>query len=273
MTTHAVDLKAVERACVLRVLDVLEQYQLGHSGGSLSVLQTLIALYWEVARVDPANPRWPERDRIVLSKAHAVEAMYAVLAERGFFPVERLSEYLQWASDFQGHTEIMVPGVEYSGGSLGQGIGFACGMAYAAKLRGQAHRVFAVVGDGECHEGSVWEAAMFAAHYRLANLTVIVDYNHYADHDDVDVLMNLRPLDEKWRAFGWETAVLDDGNDIGAVAAALRSFSTSDAPKCLIAHTVKNHGVPMWEQSHAHMLGGKAVVDGVAEGRRIWRDR
>lgn len=267
------DFKAIERRCLANVFDLLEVRGVGHTGGSLSILQMLIALYFEVARVDPAQPRWPARDRIVLSKAHACEAMYAVLAERGFFPRSRFAEYLEFGSAIQGHTEISTPGVEYSGGSLGQGIAFACGQAYAAILRGQPHRVYCLVGDGECHEGSVWEAAMFAAHHRLDNLTVLVDYNHYADHDDVDVLMNLQPFREKWEAFGWETTFVAQGNEVARLIEALRGFRHPGRPKCVIGNTVKNFGVPLWERLHLHQAAGAVLAQGLHEGRALLRAR
>lgn len=232
-------------------------------------MQILVSLYFEVARVDPRDPTWEQRDRIVLSKGHACEAMYAVLAERGFFPKERFKEYLEFASGLQGHTEITTPGVEYSGGSLGQGISFACGVAYAAKLRKKGHRVFCLVGDGECHEGSVWEAAMFASHYRLDNLFVLVDFNHYGDHADVDKLMNLQPFEEKWRSFGWEARFVPKGNDVQEITNALRSFREEGKPKCLVADTVKNFGVPLWEKKHLHQTAGDLLRQGIQEGREL----
>lgn len=261
------NLKTAERRCLEHVFTILELNGLGHTGGSLSVLQTLVALYFDVARVDPANPAWPDRDRIVLSKAHACEAMYAVLAERGFFPVERFAEYLRFASMLQGHTERCTPGIEYSGGSLGQGICFAGGLAYAAQLRGRSHRVFCVAGDGECHEGSVWEAAMFGAHYKLDNLYVAVDYNHYADHANISELMELEPFVDKWRSFGWDTVFVPEGNDVERVAAAFRSFSQDGRPKCLIANTVKNYSVPIWAERHLHQAAGELLRTGLAQGR------
>ncbi|MBI2187961.1 MAG: transketolase [Acidobacteria bacterium] len=262
MTLHA-----AERRCLEHVFTILELNGLGHTGGSLSVLQTLVALYFDVARVDPANPAWPDRDRIVLSKAHACEAMYAVLAERGFFPAERFAEYLRFGSMLQGHTERCTPGVEYSGGSLGQGICFAAGLAYAAKLRRQQHRIFCIVGDGECHEGSVWEAAMFGAHYRLDNLYVAVDYNHYADHANISELMELEPFVEKWRSFGWETVFVEQGNDVERVAAAFKGVTAEGRPKCLVVNTVKNCGVAVWAEHRLHQANGQLLRDGLAEGR------
>lgn len=229
------DIEAIERRCINSVFDILELHGVGHAGGSLSVLQILISLYFQVCRIDPDDQRWPDRDRIVLSKAHATEGMYAVLAEKGFFSKEKFSEYLKFGSDLQGHVEITTPGVEYSGGALGQGVTFACALAYVGKMRNKNYKVFAVLGDGECHEGSVWEAAMFGSHYKLDNLYVLIDHNHYADHGNVDELMNLQPLDQRWRSFGWETKKVQNGNSVKDVTATINSFHEPDKPKCLNA--------------------------------------
>jgi transketolase len=262
-------LHTIEQRCLSSVYDLLELHGLGHTGGSLSVLQILISLYFEVAHIDPDRPDWPDRDRIVLSKGHAVEAMYAVLAERGFFPRYRFSEYLGFESMLQGHAERLTPGIEYSAGSLGQGLSFSIGMAYAARLRGTHYRVFCVMGDGECHEGSVWEAAMAGAHYRLGNLFAIVDFNHYADHDDVDKLMNLQPFEDRWKSFGWDTTFVENGNDVANITAALGSFTPSDRPKLVIANTLKNSGVPLWADAHLHQASGDTLRRGIAEGRAL----
>ena len=267
------DLDLVEKNCTSSIFDLLELHGIGHSGGSLSVLQVLISLYFEIANVDSTNPKWPQRDRIVLSKAHATEAMYAVLAEKGYFEKTRFSEYLRLGSDIQGHVEISTPGVEYSGGALGQGITFACGLAYAAKMRQETHKIYAVLGDGECHEGSVWEAAMFASHYKLDNLFIVIDNNHYADHGDVDEMMNLQPFEERWEAFGWETKFIEEGNKISSISDALRGFEKEDKPKCVIANTVKNYGVPMWEEKHLHQVAGDLLTEGVKQGRRLLHAR
>ena len=267
------ELKTVENNCISSVFDLLELHGIGHCGGSLSVLQILISLYFEVGKVDPDNPKWDDRDRIVLSKAHATEAMYAVLAEKGYFSKTRFQEYLKLGSDIQGHVEISTPGVEYSGGALGQGITFACGLAYAAKMRNQNHKIYAVLGDGECHEGSVWEAAMFASHYKLDNLYIVIDNNHYADHGNVDELMNLQPFDARWESFGWETSSLPDGNKVESITEALNSFKTPNKPKCLIANTVKNYGVPLWEKNHLHQVAGDLLSQGVKQGREILSGR
>lgn len=264
------DLQDLVNKCRSNTFDVLEAVGIGHGGGSLSIIEMLVAIYYGVAKTDPKNPRWENRDRIVLSKGHACEAMYAVLGEKGFFPKEKFKEYLQFDSMLQGHTEICTPGVEYSGGSLGQGISFACGVAYAAKLKKQNYKVYCILGDGECHEGEVWEAAMFASHYKLDNLYAIVDYNHYCDHDDVDKIMNLRPFDEKWRSFGWETIYEKNGNDVHKLLSDLQHLETvSGKPKCIVADTIKNFGVPSWEKGHLHQVAGKELFAGIEEGRKL----
>ena len=152
----ATSLDNIISACRKNVFDILEAGGIGHAGGSLSILETLIALYYEIAKTDPKDPKWEDRDRIILSKSHACEAMYAVLGEKGFFPKEKFKEFLQFDSILQGHVELCTPGAEYSGGSLGQGISFACGLAYSAKLKKKKYKVFCIIGDGESHEGEVW---------------------------------------------------------------------------------------------------------------------
>ncbi len=199
--------------------------------------------------------------------------MYAVLGEKGFFPKEKFKEFLYFDSMLQGHTEICTPGVEYSGGSLGQGISFACGLAYSAKLKKKKYKIFCILGDGECHEGEVWEAAMFASHYNLDNLYVIVDYNHYCTLGDVDEIMNLKPLDEKWKSFGWETIYENNGNKIDSLINDFRKLEKiSGKPKCIIANTIKNNGVPIWEKEHIHMTSGEKLFDGIKESRKLLKN-
>ena len=257
-------------ACRTNILDILEAGGIGHAGGSLSILETLVALYFEIAKIDPKNPKWEDRDRIVLSKSHACEAMYAVLGEKGFFPKEKFKEFLQFDSMLQGHVEICTPGAEYSGGSLGQGISFACGLAYSAKLKKKKYRIFCIVGDGESHEGEVWEAAMFAAHYKLDNLYVIVDQNHYCTLGNVDDIMNLEPLEDKWKSFGWETIYEKYGNSVTNMIDDFKKLEKIlGKPKCIIANTVKNNGIPSWEKEHIHHVSGKKLADGLEEGRKL----
>ena len=223
----------------------------GHPGGSLSEIDILTVLYFRVLKVDPQNPRWESRDRFILSKAHACPGLYAVLARRGFFPEEELRTFRQINSRLQGHAHIMTPGVEMSSGSLGQGLSFGIGCALAARIDGRNHRIYVMLGDGECDEGQVWEAAMSAAHYRLDNLTAIVDRNGIQNDRFTDDVMKLEPLADKWRAFGWRVFETD-GHDMREILGALQQASdTRDQPSMIIAKTVKGKGVSFMENNPA----------------------
>lgn len=217
-----------------------------HIGAVLSVADIIAVLYADVLRCRPEEPKWEDRDRFVLSKGHAGAALYIALAERGFFPVEELRTYYQNGSRLSGHVSHKVPGVDVSTGSLGHGIGVAVGMAIAAKQDGKQHRVFAVLGDGECNEGSVWEAAQAAANFRLDNLVVIVDHNHMQSLDFCERTLNSGALADKWRSFGWYVQELD-GHDHGALRAAL-THREPGRPTVIVAHTVKGHRIPFMER-------------------------
>jgi transketolase len=220
----------------------------GHPGGSLSAADIVTALYFDVMRLDPQRPDWPERDRFVLSKGHAAPVLYAALAERGYFPVEQLQTLRKLGSPLQGHPDMRkVPGVEMSTGSLGQGLSAASGMALAGKLDGRDYRVFALLGDGEIQEGQIWEAAMAAAHYRLDNLTAILDYNGLQIDGPVGEVMSPEPVVDKWRAFGWEVQEID-GHDMEQILAAVtRAGEVRGKPSIIIANTVKGKGVSFME--------------------------
>ncbi|MEA4895723.1 MAG: transketolase [Oscillospiraceae bacterium] len=220
----------------------------GHPGGSLSMVEILVALYFRQMRIDPKNPKDPGRDRFVLSKGHAAPCLYAVLAERGFFDTAELMTLRKLHSPLQGHPDAKkCPGVEASTGSLGQGISIACGMALGAKLSGNGANVYTVCGDGEMQEGLVWEAAEAAAHYRLDNLTVIVDHNGLQiDGCNCDV-MDVRDLGLKFQAFGFDIVRVKDGNDIGQVLEALAKPAAPGKPKMILADTVKGKGVSFME--------------------------
>ena len=219
-----------------------------HVGSVLSMADILAVLYGRILRVDPAAPEHPARDRFILSKGHAGAGVYATLAECGFLSVEELATHCQDGSRLSGHvSHAGVPGVELSTGSLGQGLSVAAGMALAARLAGDSHRVFALLSDGECDEGSVWEAVMFAAHHQLGNLTVIVDYNKLQSLAPVAQTLALEPFDDKWRAFGWSVAHVD-GHDHDALTQALASVPhAADRPTCVLAHTTKGKGVSFME--------------------------
>ncbi|BCV20157.1 transketolase [Moorella sp. Hama-1] len=221
----------------------------GHPGGSLSAADIMTALYFKVMRLDPARPDWPERDRFVLSKGHAAPVLYATLAERGFFPVDQLTTLRQLGSPLQGHPDRKsLPGVEVSTGSLGHGLAVANGMALAARLDGRDYRVYVLMGDGELEEGMVWEGAMAAAHYRLDNLTAIVDHNHLQIDGRVEEVMSPEPVAAKFQAFGWEVLAID-GHDFGQILGALeRAREIKGRPTVIIAETVKGKGVSFMEK-------------------------
>ena len=220
----------------------------GHPGGSLSAADILTYLYFEEMNIDPKNPKWEDRDRFVLSKGHCAPALYAVLAERGFFPPEELLTLRKFPSRLQGHPDMnSTPGVDMSAGSLGLGISAAAGMALAGKIDGRSYRVYTVVGDGESEEGQVWEACMFAAHYKLDNLCVIVDWNGLQIDGPVAEVMNPTPHDKKLEAFGFHVISID-GSDMEQIAAAFREARTiKGKPTAIVAKTVKGKGVSFME--------------------------
>jgi transketolase len=220
--------------------------QASHIASCLSVADILAVLYADVLRYDPLIPHWPDRDRLILSKGHAAAALYAVLAECGFFPPQLLASYCQDESALTGHVSHAVPGVEVSTGSLGHGLAIGCGIALAALRDRRPSRVFVVLSDGELDEGSTWEAALLAGHHRLHPLTAIIDYNKIQSFGAVAEVLNLEPLAEKWRSFGWHVREVD-GHDPGALTQALQPQNTSDLPTCVIAHTIKGRGVSFME--------------------------
>ncbi len=238
-------------------------------GSALSAADILAALYGKVLRYDPQRPDWPERDRFIMSKGHACTALYAALAESGFFPIDWLDSYYQDGSFLGGHvTHKHIPGVELSTGSLGHGLGVGAGMALAAKRDGNPARVFCLLSDGECDEGSVWEAALFAPQHKLDNLVVIVDYNKIQSFGMVKDVLDLDPLADKWRAFRWATRELN-GHDVPAVEDALLKVPyESDRPSCIVAHTIKGKGVSFMENTllwHYRAPVGEYMVKALAE--------
>ncbi|MBQ4325278.1 MAG: transketolase [Clostridia bacterium] len=220
----------------------------GHPGGSLSIAEIMTYLYFEEMSVDPENPKWEGRDRFVLSKGHCAPALYATLANKGFFPVEELDTLRKIDSRLQGHPDMKgIPGVDMSSGSLGLGISSACGMALTAKHKGEPWRVYTVVGDGESEEGQVWEAAMFAAHYKLDNLCAVIDWNGLQIDGPVTEVMNPTPHDEKLRAFGWNV-VMADAHDFDSLEAAFAAArACKGKPTAIIARSVKGKGVSFME--------------------------
>ena len=250
--------------------------QSGHPGGSLSICDILSVLYFEVMNVDPADPKMEDRDRFVLSKGHCAPALYAMLAEKGFFPSSDVHTLRQTTSYIQGHPDMKgIPGIDMSTGSLGQGISAANGMALAAKLKDKDYRVYTILGDGELEEGQVWEAAMFAAHYKLDNLTAFVDYNGLQIDGKITDVMNSEPIDEKFRAFGWNVITIN-AHDYDAILDAIEEAKeTKGKPTMILAKSVKGKGVSFMENNPAwHGAAPKqedfekaiAELDAVIEG-------
>ena len=230
-------------------LEAIHSAKSGHPGGSLSIADIMTYLYFNEMRVDPKNPDDENRDRFVLSKGHAAPGLYAALAERGFIPKEDIKTFRNAESYLQGHPDMKgVPGVDMSTGSLGQGISAACGIALAGKLDKKDYRVFTILGDGECEEGQVWEAAMFAAHYKLDNLTAFLDFNGLQIDGDITKVMNPTPFDKKFEAFNWNVICIDDGHDFDKIAEAINSAKECKGkPTIIIANTVKGKGVSYME--------------------------
>ncbi|MCD6454317.1 MAG: transketolase [Candidatus Aminicenantes bacterium] len=220
----------------------------GHPGGSLSAADIITVLFFKKMRIDPKNPRWKERDIFILSKGHATPVLYAALAEAGFFPVEELKNFRRLRSHLQGHPDrLMTPGVEMSTGSLGQGLSVANGVAMAFKIDKTPRKVYVLIGDGELQEGQIWEAAMTAAHYKLDNLTAIVDYNGLQIDGPVSKVKEVAPVAEKWKAFGWEVKEID-GHDFKQIIEALDwADGVRGKPAVIIAHTLKGKGISFME--------------------------
>ena len=242
-----------QKAKVLRrhIVTMLAKAGSGHPGGSLSAVELVTALYFRVLQHNPQHPEWPDRDRFILSKGHAVPVLYATLAEAGYFSQEELWTLRKPGSRLQGHSDSnLTPGVEMTAGSVGMGLSFGIGQALAARLDGKGYHAWVVLGDGECDEGQVWEAAAAAKHFQIRNLITILDRNKIQNDGFTRDIMDLEPLAEKWRAFGWVVQEID-GHDMQQVAEALekaRELSTSCLP-IVIAHTVKGKGVSFMENN------------------------
>ncbi len=241
----------------------------GHPGGSLSIADILSYLYFSEMRVDPQNPTWADRDRLVLSKGHAAPALYAALAHRGYFPVSELANLRKIDSILQGHPDMKhIPGVDMSSGSLGQGISAACGMALAARLDGRDYRVYTIVGDGESEEGEVWEALMFAAHNRLDNLCVVIDYNGLQIDGRIDQIVSPAPYEKKLEGFGAHVLSMD-AHDFESIRRAFDEAKTvKGKPTVIIAHSVKGKGVSFMENQvkwHGSAPNDEQYAQAVAE--------
>lgn len=242
------ELEALCRDVRLHSLDMISRAKSSHIGSVFSAVEILGCLYGGILRVQPEMPDWPDRDRFVLSKGHACAGLYAVLALRGFFPVERLAEFCVDGGTLVGHaTHIGVPGLEVSTGALGHGLALAVGLATGLQRQENPAGVYALLSDGECDEGSTWEAALLAPAWKLSNLTVIVDYNKIQSLGRVDEVLPLEPFGDKWRAFGWKVKEAD-GHNVDELSSLLDPASwVSEGPRCIIAHTVKGKGVSFME--------------------------
>ena len=245
----AVELDERSRHLRRRIVRVLEGGGRGHLGTSLSLVEILRVLFDSVLRYDPKNPKWPERDRFLLSKGHGCITQYVMLQEKGYFPEEELWKFCRYDGILGGHPDPKVPGIEFSTGSLGHGLPVSVGLALMAKRRKSAFRVFTVLGDGECNEGSVWEAAMFAAKHKLDNLVAMVDYNKQQSYASTYEVLDLEPFAAKWEAFGFATREVD-GHDVAALE---RTFAAlpfhAGKPSAIICHTVKGKGVSFMENN------------------------
>lgn len=243
-------LELEERARQLRLdsLDMIHRRNAGHPGGSLSAAEIVAALFFHQMRLDPQRPDWPERDRFILSKGHASAVLYAALARRGFFPLEDLKAWGELECHLQGHPDrLKTPGVDMTSGLLGHGVAIGAGLALAARMNGLSYRTYVLLGDGECQAGVVWEGAMTAAKYRLANMTVLIDYNDVQLDGPVHNIMPVEPMPEKWRSFNWSVLEIN-GHDMGQVLAALdMAGEIHNRPTVIIARTTKGKGVSFME--------------------------
>jgi len=276
------DLEAKARKLRLDSLFVMKEMGIGWLGGSFSSADVVTALLFHHMRHDPTNPQWPERDRLVVSKGHSCEIVYAALAEAGYFPREELKTYSHPGARLQTHVNTKTPGIEYSGGSLGLGLSFAVGsaagayiqpaeanLALASRRHAPRYRVYCIVGDGECNEGQVWEAAANASHFRLDNLTAIIDSNRFQSTGTVEKTLNMLSLADKFRSFGWEVREID-GNAMREVIAALGwATGATGKPQAIIAHTVKGKGVPAYENTNCHFI--KITDEMMTQGQEALR--
>ena len=244
------ELEIIARKLRRHIINMISAAGSGHPGGSLSAADIVTALYFDIMKHDPANPRWPDRDRFILSKGHAAPVLYAALAECGYFPLDWLTTLRKTGTCLQGHTDsLLTPGVDVSAGSLGQGLSIGIGMALAARLDNKDYRTYVLLGDGECDEGQVWEAAMFAPNYQLDNLTAIVDFNTLQLDGFTRDIMNLEPFLAKWAAFKWEVIEIN-GHDMQQILDAIRQAKeVKGKPTVIIAHTIKGKGVSYMENN------------------------
>lgn len=251
MSRTIVELESIARHVRRKIVEMSHNSRAAHLGSSLSCVDILVAIYWSVLSIDPRNPLDPDRDRFILSKGHAASAIFAVLAYKGFFPKDLLGSYAAPGSCLEEHPgPRCAPGIEAAAGSLGHGLSLGLGMALAGRIQKRSYRVYVVMSDGECNEGSVWEAAMLAPAHNLENLVAIVDFNRWQATGRSEEVMALSPLKEKWEAFGWSGYELD-GHDIYALIDVLKNVpDATGKPVAVIAHTVKGKGVSFMEDDN-----------------------
>lgn len=254
------------------VLTMVKEAGVGHIGGSLSVTDILVALYFKVLNIDPENPEWPDRDRLVISKGHCATAIYSILAERGFFDKRELKSFGLINSNLQVHPDKnKVLGIEASTGALGQGLSIGLGMALAARLNKKAYYTFVILGDGEIQEGQIWEAAMFASHHEIDNLTAILDYNNVQLMGKVSEIMEVAPVAEKWSSFGWEVSEID-GHDFSQITESLyRAKKVKGKPSIIIANTTKGKGVSFMQNAckwHGSVPTQEEYIKAISEVRK-----
>jgi transketolase len=249
-TNNPQELAEISKIIRRHIIEMIGEAKSGHPGGSLSAVEILVTLYWDVMRHDPANPKWPGRDRFILSKGHAAPVLYAVMAECGYCPVDELKTLRKMGSIYQGHPDVrFLPVLEASTGSLGQGLSLALGMGSAFKLDGLDSRAYVMLGDGESQEGQIWEAAMYGGYHKVDNVCAIVDYNKIQLDGFVKDILDVAPLADKWRSFGWHTIVID-GHDLQQVKAAfVEAAATKGMPTCIVANTIKGKGVSFMENN------------------------
>ena len=231
------------------ILKMINYAQSGHPGSSLSEVEILVALYYKILNINPNNPEWENRDRFILSKGHGCPSLYAILADKGYFSKKELCKLRKFKSILQGHPSIITPGIDSVSGSLGNGLSIGLGMAMAARKENKNFKVYVLLGDGEIQEGCIWEAALCAAHNRINNLIAIIDYNKLQINGFVNDIVNLEPLADKWKAFGWNVEIVD-GHDVLSIISAIQSSNNANKPTVIIANTIKGKGVSFMENNY-----------------------
>lgn len=250
MPKSVAELQEIAKRIRRDIIEMIGAAGSGHPGGSLSAVEILVQLYFDYMRLDPRNPKWPDRDRFILSKGHAAPVLYSVMAEAGFTPEDQLNTLRKLGSIYQGHPDVrFLPSLEASTGSLGEGLSLGLGMGLADRLDGRPCRTYVMLGDGESQEGQIWESAMSGAFHKVDNVVAILDYNGIQLDGFVKDIMDIAPVADKWRAFGWNTMEID-GHNFAAIRGALdQASATKGRPTCIVAHTVKGKGVSFMENN------------------------